>query len=359
MRFLRFLIMKTGSRASTEEPEPLSIGRVNVTAQTLPGSADGTILLVALLRVESALESDADGLIVVPKEECRTAEEALVWYADIFSVTRRTKRELISPLPYLAFEAESNQEKEFLDRAVGIACQLRSVPMLLPGLGTDIETVRRLYDRLEGVAFVANAQSQESASGAFREYMRCFEAAFDTDKMVQLRRDLSAFLCGGVFFGYDDAEVRTWLDGHRHALVHSRGKHGRASELDILPIIQRVEQAAYDVLLNKADWRTSSGIRREVWSPNFGTADSDGALFVTQGEAAEIAMQLVDTTAGFPIYLGPRLQVPPPLFTKMSNATRGASGKFIVRERRTSPYHIHDAKSIESGIGTLPRSDPE
>jgi hypothetical protein len=313
---IRLLILKA-TREVNDLPQPIQVGDVVVNAQEFR-EEKARLLLNARVHLAALPVKDDAGCMVVPQSECHAAEEALVTFANFFSATTRTGRSLTSPVPYLLFEAETDHEEELLETSSGISCGFCSVPRLLPRISLDDEMLQALSDRSEGVTFIANAQSEGVVTGAFREYVRLFEAAFDTDKMAVLRRNLYSFLAGAQQLGYTEDEVHRWLDDFRHAVVHTRGKSGHVTELDLMPYIQRVEQAAYDVLFNKKDWRTQSYDRREVWTPDFGTTDQNNSVFITQGRAATLQFSIVDSLAGFPVILNDHIPVEPPLFGRLA-----------------------------------------
>ena len=51
-------------------------------------------------------------------------------------------------------------------------------------------------------------------------------------------------------------------------------------ESDVRPVTSRMEQAAFDVLLNKRAWREPSLERRGAWVPVAGTRNPSGATYV-------------------------------------------------------------------------------
>ena len=86
---------------------------------------------------------------------------------------------------------------------------------------------------------------------------------------------------------------------------------------DVLPVMQRVEQAAYDVLLNKKEWRRPSSSRRAVWRPKMGTASAEGSLFSHGPPKGRMNLQVLDDFGVFPLNLEAKPSIPPAWFTKM------------------------------------------
>ena len=80
--------------------------------------------------------------------------------------------------------------------------------------------------------------------------MRLFERAFARPAKL-LTHPLAAFL--HPRFGYDEAELGKWFDELRDPATHADARKEVLLERDVRPVIDRMERAAFDVLLNKAD----------------------------------------------------------------------------------------------------------
>lgn len=264
------------------------------------------LLLVASVPLAGWPPLTPDGVVMVPEEPRREAEEAIKAYANSIAMSERARRSISSPSPYVAFLPETDDERTWLESTRGLKNGFLAVPGSRPRIELTDQTLHSLADRLDGLELCAEAQSQHQASGKFREFVRLFERAFRVRSKRQLVEPLWVFLQGSGQ-GFTEAEVQDWLEKKRHPVTHAF-QHGRfLLESDIAPIIQRVEQAAYDVLFNKAQWGTKSTARRQLWSPEAGTLDSDTSLFLTQGKGTTIQFQVFDRLAGFPGDLSARL----------------------------------------------------
>lgn len=92
----------------------------------------------------------------------------------------------------------------------------------------------------------------------------------------------------------------------RHRAVHA--DRADASELvmerSVRGMLPRMEQAAYDVLFNKATWRDPSRERRSVLRHHVGTTGPDtGRIQVTQGHGGILDAQLMDPFDAYPLDL--------------------------------------------------------
>jgi hypothetical protein len=224
-----------------------------------------TMLLSATVSLRYLPKKTAARRVVVPQKERVQAEEALELYANLFSASRHVRRRISSAMPAVVLAPDNDADKAFLDDAVGflVAEQNRAVPGAR--FEFDVSDVgARLTDRFDGVAILAETLSQEHASGRFREVLRVFERAFALGGR-NLVNPAAEFL-HGFGHGYTREEVDAWID-MRDGLTHADQRNKINFEGDAAWVVQRVMQASYDVLLNKAEWRNPSVARRDCWRP--------------------------------------------------------------------------------------------
>jgi hypothetical protein len=155
------------------------------------------------------------------------------------------------------------------------------------------------------VALLAEALSQDHAGGRFRDLVRVFERAFRQTGET-LRYSLSRFLDGTVF-AYTEKEVQHWIRIRNRVSHADQGSHVLL-EKDVAWLVHRVEQAAYDVLLNKTTWKNKNTDRRSVWKPVAGTMSPNGDRFMTRGQAATLLYHVYDPFRCFPLDLAVALK---------------------------------------------------
>jgi hypothetical protein len=273
-------------------------GAVELT--TIGQWADGAGLKL-LIDASSALEHrpkrTAAGLVVVPDDARRRCEQAIEATADLVSISRRCRRNLASPFQWIAFEATSDEAREWLAESVGIheldrVVAIRSVSSEVPLDETIIDGLR---DRSDGAMLCAEALAQPDVTGQFRDFFRVFERAFRRSGRL-LPEPLAAFL--DPRYEYRTKEIERWVqvrDGLTHADVRSRV----ILEADVRPVVARVQQAVYDVLFNKLKWRDASTERRELWSPA-GWSDGSGVIVVKQYSEGRLEATLLDQFGAYP-----------------------------------------------------------
>ena len=241
--------------------------------------------------------------IVIPGPARRQAEQAIEAAASMIAVAENCAHSISSPTPCAALKPENDQEQEFLEGTDGIALDHRGIPSVRYKISKDL-MVQAFEDRLDGVALLAEALSQEHATGRFHEFIRLFERAFklSSDKLVEA---LTEYL-SGAGLGYTKEEVKKFAKDLRDPATHADGKYQAYFVLqsDVRPVIRRMEQAAYDVLLNKADWHNPTTKRKTVWSPPAGTSSAGADIFIVQGKDIELHFQILDEFGAYPLDLG-------------------------------------------------------
>ena len=302
MRFIRFATL-TFQPPAREPWKAWSLQSGSVRVESL-GSVvhEGTLIVVVAAEMGMRWRPKAtrDRLVVVPDKARRQAEEAIETVANLIAVAERCKRTISSPLPSVAFMAEDAEERMWLESNSGILLQdgssVSSVSQKF-----DVSILDSLADRPDGVALMAEALSHDHPTGQFHEYLRVFERAFrlSSRKLVD---PLSTFLAK-TSFEYTRDEVSHWLVDVRHPVTHADQGQSFVLEAQVRPIIRRVEQATYDVLFNKADWRSPSSQRRAVWIPECGTTSQDHSMFIIQYRTPTMEFQLLDAFRAYPIDL--------------------------------------------------------
>jgi hypothetical protein len=274
-------------------------GTAPVTVRDVGKSGDRTrLLLQATVNLAEKPSASATGVVEVPVDERKEAEAAIETVANLLAVMNHTRRSISSPRPFVALYLESDEERFWSAGLSRFEGEQSGIPETSYLLAPSNEHLAALGDRLDGVALLAEALAQDHATGQFHEFIRLFERAF-TLPPSQFEKKLAQFL-GGAGLGYGRSEVRHWVD-LRNPVTHAKdlSQTRIVLESDILPVIARMEQAAYDVLMNKKVWHNPSKERRDLWSPHVATLSPTHALKVTKGEDAKFHIHLFDPFMAF------------------------------------------------------------
>ena len=94
--------------------------------------------------------------------------------------------------------------------------------------------------------------------------------------------------------GYTKSEIDKWVT-LRDPLSHADKKSSATIllEADVTPIIWRVRQAAYDVLLNKKIWCDRNSERRNIWDAGCYSSDEQNNYVIRDG-AKQIGFYVTD-----------------------------------------------------------------
>jgi hypothetical protein len=242
----------------------------------------------------------ASRLVVVPDDARRAAERALEIVANTVAVAGRCRREIASPFPWVAFEAKDDAARRWLEAAEGIHAldHIVDVPNLTgdPVGFDDAAIMDGLTDRWDGVALLAEAFAHTHPTGRLHELLRVFERAFALP-VRKLAKPLGDFI--HPRYGYTTEELEAWLD-LRDSATHADVRREFVLEAEVRPVLRRMEQAAVDVLFNKAVWRNPDSDRREAWRPTAWTKSQSGKGVAHLGTKGGIEAQLFDQFGAYP-----------------------------------------------------------
>lgn len=241
-----------------------------------------------------------DDVIHVPDAFRRELEMALESHIDIVAVLNQCTRSIGSPQPYIAIEPIDDAATSWLS-GKRIHVSTTGIPVRMWHEFDFTASLPHLTDRLDGVALVAESLGHAHPTGQLHELIRFFERAFALAAGRVCRNELPTFLAANDK-GYTKSEIGHWLH-LRDTTSHADRRPSFALQADTRPVVNRVEQAAYDVLFNKQTWRDPSVDRRNVLAPFCGSSDKDGGMFLTQGRPAKLNMQIVDGYHAYPCNL--------------------------------------------------------
>ncbi len=250
-----------------------------------------------------------DNKITIPEIPVKQTQEALETAVNILSICTGSKRHISSLSPYVAFHADDEETKAWLQSTDGIDMWMQQLPMCDVQLDlTNENLLKALSDRMDGVELLAEALSQDHATGRFHEFIRLFERAFKLNRS-SLVRPLSKFLDRPY---YAEEVVKKWVVDLRNPATHAYKNQEYFLESDIRPHIHVIEQVAFDVLLNKAKWYDPSFERRNFHQFQTRVAPGEISRFIKKGYRGNVGSQILDGQSAYPMYLG--IGVDPALF---------------------------------------------
>ena len=232
------------------------------------------VLITSIVKLGNYPNLDENNSIKFPFKEISIAEKNIEKEASLLSVQTKSVREIFSPIPYFLFVYRTPEELDWLNNTSGY--MISGEPTVSEYFSVhecqDVSPTL-LADRASGVTLLSEALCHKNYMGKYRDYMRFFELAFSR-KISQLSKKLYQILQGFSEANYTKQEVEEWIK-HRNPSSHAN-QGAFTTERSVKPYIQRIEQAAYDILYNKKDWNSYSKERRNIYFPSFFTISKDG-----------------------------------------------------------------------------------
>ncbi len=264
-------------------------------------SGQQRLILVAEKNLKYQPKVTRDKLLVVPEQDRIELEEALQIIGNLVAISEFRGRTISSPTPCVVFIPENQKELDFLNSTTGIEYFANTNNDFKFSL-QDIIMKEPLLDRQEGCEFLAVALSQESVVGQLHEYVRLFERAFalNSNKLVDA---LHVFLSKSDVVYHKD-EIKKWIIELRDGSTHADRRNKLIYESDVIRVIVRVRQAAYDVLFNKSAWHDPTIVRRKTYQASMGLLEDNEPYTIVNNPSFEGITQIMDPFNSFPMDLG-------------------------------------------------------
>ncbi|MGE8126318.1 hypothetical protein ACQKQD_05010 [Methylobacterium sp. NPDC080182] len=319
----------------------------------------GTYILPAGHKAPYRPKKTKEGLVNFPNKIREQLEEGIETYSNLISVALNCTRQISSGNPILALRPEDNDDLRYLQEATGFI--VKNPPALIAKGSYSFDPEQHVFelnDRLDGVALMAEYLAAGTATGKLREAIRFFERAFRTGGH-QIIGPLTQFL-GGTVFGYTEQEVKKWLIA-RDGATHADQRDDVALEIDCAWFTERLEQASYDVLINKEIWRSPDPQRRSMWRPKNGTTKTDLDMFMVKGPEHKMQWKIFDQFRKFPSNLEGNFSVDKmnmwsgPMATKTGGlfdpkVVMQQQGKMHVFEEGDTDFFLKPVQTTSDGV---------
>jgi hypothetical protein len=278
----------------------LCSGKVKVEPKQVIDISDRKGLIVfAVTSLQHMPKMTEKKLIVIPDRDRHLLEQHIEHYGNLISVNDMVERRISSLSPSVALIPECSEDEVYLSEAIGFLGTGANLATTSTQERYDlISNVNKFRDRLDGIALYAEALCHTHRTGRFHEHIRLLERGFGLSGR-SLIRPLSEYLPPSM--GYTSNEVERWI-GIRDAATHADKRNQIVFENDISWILGRIEQASYDVLINKANWRKPDVARRGVWVKAVATCNSEFDFYGTRGVEWKLEFQMFDYFRRFPLH---------------------------------------------------------
>lgn len=242
-----------------------------------------------------------DGRVRVPSRERRHLEFGIELVANLRAVYEKIPCRITSPDNCVFFLPNSDRARDWFNSFTEIHREVEQSGRLLGNwtpIAFDELELNELRDRFDGLALLAEVVYTSHPMGVYRDLVRLFEAAFARPPWELAPLVLSTLeprLC------YTLAEVKPWFDS-RNPSSHADRSDAIFLSSDVDPFIGRMRQAAYDIFLNKKEWRSDATDRREFW-PLRAATGAGNDLILTQGRSMHAEVRVFDPFGVYPMDL--------------------------------------------------------
>jgi len=276
-------------------------------------------------------------IIQIPEEPRKELDVSIENIANILAVSEMSQRSISSPHPCIGFRPKNQDELTWLNQTNGIEYNLKMIPSFQFTVENEMKNANFLQDRLGGIALMAESLSNSHVSGKLHELIRMLENAFATSSKP-LATLLSKFLKDSPF-QFTDKEIEYMVKSLRDQSTHADTNKPIVVESDIRPYIYKMEEIAYDVLFNKANWHTPDIKRRDILKPKAGVRGNGTAFTYQHNDGFAHIVQMFDPFGAFPFNLSGMLT---------HNNTKFWFKKAGKEELTTETYPFHVEPTKES-----------
>jgi hypothetical protein len=303
-----FGLFRKGSEARAEdEPDDywrLTVGDIHL--GSLYRIPEFGTLMIAVVELAGPPVVDETGRVNLDTDLRQRLDQTINGFAALRTIADRDRYFIRGVLPSIGIVGDLGPLGGLEGREVTTS-HMNAIQTVSDDFELSPEILAGLSDRLDGVSLLAEALSHSNALGRYAQLLRVFERAFHrgTGKYTVPLRELLA----GSPHNFEKREIQRWIDDRPYA-IHADKKPTLLLQSDLRPHIPRMTEAAYDVLLNKLNWRSPDSERRDLYKPLRGTSDPDGGLFMTRGAAFSMSLELLDLFGEFSLFAKGNIQVP-------------------------------------------------
>jgi hypothetical protein len=232
----------------------LSMGRITVAPEMIWHDDHNCaihLLVSARITLDHGLALDQEGQVIIPTPLVRELEDPIEYFANLMSVAYGRRRSIGSPKRlYVALIPADQADCQWLSASNGL--RYENAPFIAVTrhyhFELDAAVTSALSDRRDGVELLAEAFAHDHPTGRFHELVRFFERAF-AKRFGEVVNPLQRFLAQ-CSLPFTNREVHRWSN-LRGPAFHADKRSDFLVASDVLPIIDRMEFAAFDVLLHK------------------------------------------------------------------------------------------------------------
>lgn len=282
--------------------ESLSVRVADVTVETLGWTTQGEWLILARCQLGSLATND--GIVALDLcSELADVDAAIHSVVAMLTVTRRVPFSACAVNPTIGVLGDGEELRPLNGLRLNVPA-VRVAACVQDRIELDEDVAHALRDRLDGAALLAEAISHENSLGRYVQLLRVLELAFG--------RGIGKFDAQLQQFLRDDAtrhwftpnEIHHWVSSRPRVMHADRSDRPIWYQRDVALTVNRLQEAVFDVVFNKANWRSPDSARRTARVPRRGSIDQSAGVFLTRGLDFSNSLRVLDPMGAFPMFLG-------------------------------------------------------
>ena len=272
-----------------------------VMLESIRWGAGGEWIFVCSTCADGAVES-REGVVHVDPDVVARIDDAVHRAVALLTLAQRASFSASGVAPVVGLLGTNDELRPLVGHALNDLRPAITVPHVHDPIDLSIETISALNDRPDGLMLLAEALSDQNMLGRYVQLLRLLEHAFGS-QLGKFNRELIDFLGDSATrHRFTPKEISQWVESRPRVMHSDRAAIWYAR--DVERTVHRLQEAATDVLFNKARWQQRDAQRRACRVPRRGTCDSNAGMFLTAGLDFKSDVRILEPFGSFPLFLG-------------------------------------------------------
>jgi len=260
-------------------------------------------LFVCSIPADGAVEL-RDGLVDVDTDVVSRIDDAIHQTVALFTVAQQAVFSASCVAPVLGLLGPREELRALEGYELQGLKPVSAVAQVKDSFELTSEIVSALEDRSDGLLLLAEALSDRNLLGRYVQLLRLMEHAFGS-QLGSFNRELMDFLADeATRHRFTRQEISQWVESRPRVMHADRPDKPIWYARNVARAVHRLQEAATDVLFNKARWRQRDAERRGCRVPRRGTIDADAGMFLTKGYDFQSTIAILEPFGSFPLFLG-------------------------------------------------------
>ena len=244
-----------------------------------------------------------DGFVHVDVDVVARVDDAVHQMVALFTVAQRTTFSAACVSPVVGLIGADAELQPLAGLPLRGVTPAIAVARVHDQIELTPEIVSALADRPDGLQLLAEAIADQNLLGRYVQLLRLLEHAFG-HPLGSFNPDLMDFLADtATRHRFTRQEISRWVESRPRVMHADRADKEIWYARDVARAVHRLQEAATDVLFNKAHWHQRDATRRACRVPRRGTIDTEAGMFITRGLDVQANATILDPFGSFPLFL--------------------------------------------------------